>query len=48
LSEDVALAYDESKERLQYADWKVDRAMAAIFEARRHRPISGATSAEVK
>lgn len=47
-AEDVALAYDESKERLQYADWKVDRAMAAISEARRQRSIRDATSAEVK
>ena len=37
LNEDVAMAYDESKERLRYADWTVDRAMAAIAAARENR-----------
>ena len=31
LREEVAQAYDESRERFRYRDWKVDQAMAALF-----------------
>ena len=34
LNEEVASAYDESKERMRYADWAVDRAMTALAQAR--------------
>ena len=33
LSEAVVVAYDESKERIKYSDWKKDRAMAALHKA---------------
>jgi len=33
LSELVVAAYDESKERIRYSDWKKDQAMAALHIA---------------
>src|SRR5450631_1561876 len=32
--EAVVAAYDESKERIRYSDWKKDRAMAALYKPR--------------
>ena len=34
LSELVVAAYDESKERIRYGDWKKDQAMAALHKSR--------------
>jgi len=34
LSEVVVAAYDESKERIRYSDWKKDQAMAALHKSR--------------
>jgi len=34
LSEVVVAAYDESKERIRYSDWKKDQAMATLHKSR--------------